>query len=72
MVNPTADFLTPAELCRGPYLLRPDSLTGKHVEPAVAFIYTLHPCAHSRPRGHSCSVHPLRATPPRRRAGVQG
>jgi hypothetical protein len=39
-----ADFLTPAEFCRGPDLLRPGSLTGKHVDPAaVAFILTLHP-----------------------------
>ena len=44
MANPRADFLTPAELCRGPDLLRPGSLTGKHVDPAaVAFIFTLHP-----------------------------
>jgi hypothetical protein len=39
-----ASFLTPAEFCRGPDLLRPGSLTGKNVDPAaVAFIYTLHP-----------------------------
>ena len=44
MANPRADFLTPAELCRGADLLRPGSLTGKHVDPvAVAFIFTLHP-----------------------------
>src|SRR5262249_38685884 len=43
MAIPQADFLTPAEFCRGPDLLRPGSLTGKHVDPAaVAFIFTLH------------------------------
>jgi hypothetical protein len=41
---PQADFLTPGEFCRGPDLLRPGSLTGKHVDPtAIAFIYTLLP-----------------------------
>jgi hypothetical protein len=40
-----ADFLTPAEFFRGPDLLRPGALPGKHVDPsAVALIYTLHPC----------------------------
>jgi hypothetical protein len=39
-----ADFLTPAEFCRGPDLLRPGSLTGKWVDPAaIAFVFTLHP-----------------------------
>jgi hypothetical protein len=43
MAIPQADFLTPAEFCRGPDLLRPGSLTGKHVDlAAVAFIFTLH------------------------------
>jgi hypothetical protein len=40
----SASFLTPAEFCRGPDLLRPGSLTGRNVDPAaVAFIYTLFP-----------------------------
>jgi hypothetical protein len=44
MSIPQADFLTPAEFCRGPDLLRPGTLTGKHVDPAAfAFIYALHP-----------------------------
>jgi hypothetical protein len=39
-----AEFLTPAEFHQGPDLLRPGTLTGKHVDPAaIAFIYTLHP-----------------------------
>jgi hypothetical protein len=38
---PQADVLTPAEFHRGPDLLRPGSLTAKHVDPAaIAFIYT--------------------------------
>jgi hypothetical protein len=41
---PQADFLTPAEFFRGPDLLRPGALPGKHVDPsAVALIYTLQP-----------------------------
>jgi hypothetical protein len=44
MTIPPADFLTPAEFFRGPDLLRPGTLTGKHVDPsAIAFIYTLNP-----------------------------
>jgi hypothetical protein len=40
-----ADFLTRSEFHRGPDLLRPGTLTCKHVDPAaVAFIYTQHPC----------------------------
>lgn len=44
MAIPQAEFLTPADFCRGPDLLRPGSLTGRNVDPAaIAFIYTLNP-----------------------------
>ena len=37
---PNANFLTTAEFCRGPDLLRPGTLTGKNVSAgAIAFIY---------------------------------
>lgn len=43
---PQANFLTTAEFCRGPDLLRPGTLTGKNVDPsAVAFIYCEFPFA---------------------------
>ncbi len=41
-----ATFLTTAEFCRGPDLLRPGTLTGKNVSAgAIAFIYCSHPYA---------------------------
>jgi hypothetical protein len=43
---PNANFLTTAEFCRGPDLLRPGTLTGKNVSAgAIAFISTLFPFA---------------------------
>lgn len=50
---PQAEFLTTAEFCRGPDLLRPGSLTGKHVDPAaVAFIFMVHPYDGDEPDLH--------------------
>ena len=41
---PNANFLTTAEFCRGPDLLRPGTLTGKNVSAgAIAFIYCAFP-----------------------------
>src|SRR4051794_20881835 len=41
---PNANFLTTAEFCRGPDLLRPGTLTGKNVSAeAIAFVYTAFP-----------------------------
>ena len=47
---PPANFLTTAEFCRGPDLLRPGTLTGKHVSAsAIAFIYAALPCEGADP-----------------------